>query len=404
MASNEIDELLAEGVAGAVERERTEFDRLAAPFTDALVLFGAGNMGRTIRRKLRTVGVEPLAFADNNPALQGRLVEGVPVLSPVEAANRFGSSAAFVVSIWGVGATDRMAARVRQLRDLGCRKVVPFPPLFWKFPALFLPCQMVDLPHRVHEDAWVVRQVCDLWADDFSRREYLAQLKWRLRADFDCMADPVPQTIYFPSDLFRLGEREVFVDCGAYDGDTVESFLKLTGRRFQWIVAFEPDPANHEKLRKSVESLAPELARRIEIRREAVGASDGPVRFAALGTEGSGIGEGDLEVECVTLDRVLKDRPGPSHIKMDIEGAEIEALRGARETIARHAPVLAICSYHRQPDLWNIPNLIHSLNPDYRLFLRPHLIEGWDVVCYAVPPQWGRIASCGGLATRQLRR
>ncbi|HMD71484.1 MAG TPA: FkbM family methyltransferase [Bryobacteraceae bacterium] len=385
-----LDELLAEGVAGAIERERTEFDRFTAPFTDALVLFGAGNMGRLIRRKLRTVGVEPLAFADNNPALRGGLVEGVPVLSPAEAANRFGSSAAFVIAIWGVGAKDRMASRVRQLRDLGCRKVVPFPALFWKHPGLFLPYHMVDRPHKVHQDAGVVREVYDFWADDFSRREYLAQLQWRLRGDFDCMADPVEQTVYFPSGLFGLGEREVFVDCGAYDGDTVESFLKVTGRRFQWIVAFEPDPANHEKLRRSVAALPSELARRIETHQKAVGASDGLVRFAALGTDGSGIGEGDLEVECVTLDRALQDRPAPSHIKMDIEGAEIEALQGARATVARHRPVLAICSYHRQSDLWNIPSLIHSLNPDYRLFLRPHLMDGWDVVCYAVPP--GRTA------------
>ena len=50
-------------------------------------------------------------------------------------------------------------------------------------------------------------------------------------------------------------------------------------------------------------------------------------------------------------------------------------------------PVLAICSYHRQTDLWRIPELIHSIDADYRLFIRPHLIEGWDLVCYAVPAE-----------------
>ena len=58
------------------------------------------------------------------------------------------------------------------------------------------------------------------------------------------------------------------------------------------------------------------------------------------------------------------------------------------EVIARHSPILTICVYHRQADLWRIPALIHAINPGYRLFLRPHLIEGWDVVCYALSPQW----------------
>ena len=95
---------------------------------------------------------------------------------------------------------------------------------------------------------------------------------------------------------------------------------------------------------------------------------------------------GDTEVECVTLDAALAEVT-PTHIKMDIEGAELDALEGAREVIARHAPVLAVCSYHRQADLWRIPALIHSINSSYRFFLRPHRIEGWDLVCYAVPPQ-----------------
>jgi hypothetical protein len=109
------------------------------------------------------------------------------------------------------------------------------------------------------------------------------------------------------------------------------------------------------------------------------------VRFSAMGTDGSAIGEdGDLDVECVALDEVLHNE-APSYIKMDIEGAELDALAGSRRLIAGQSPVLAICSYHRQSDLWRIPLLIHSYNPDYRFYLRQHLIEGWDVVCYAVP-------------------
>jgi FkbM family methyltransferase len=379
----EIDHLLVEGVAGATERERTSFDRLTHPFNRSLVLFGAGNLGRTIARELRGTDVEILAFTDNNPNLWGQNVEGLQVLSPAAAAARFGTSASFVVSVWGVGSRDRMATRVQQLRQLGCRVVVPFQILFWKYSDMFLPFHAIDLPSRALAEADLIAAAYELWTDEFSRREFVAQLKWRLAADFDSMADPVSEEIYFPTDLFTLGSREFFVDCGAFDGDTVAAFLKAVSGEFTRILAFEPDPVNFQKLSAQVGNLPRDVSRRIELRQAATGAATGRVAFAALGTDGSSIGSGDAEAECVALDTVFPSGLPPTLVKMDIEGSELEALNGCRTTIANHQPALAICAYHRQADLWHIPLLIHSIHARYRLAVRPHRIEGWDVVCYA---------------------
>ena len=381
-----LDELLSEGAADAKVRERRELDRLTQG-TEGMVLFGAGNLGHKIQRALHRNGADALAFADNNQSLWGSSIEGIPVLSPLEAASRFGSSAAFVISIWGVGSQDRMAARAQQLKDLGCRTVLPFAPLAWKYSAGLLPHQMVDLPHKVHAAADEIQAVHDLWADEFSRTEFLAQLKWRLLGDFDSMADPVGGEPYFPEDLFRMGAREVFFDCGAFDGDTVGSFLRVTHGRFSEVLAFEPDPENYQKLSRMVEGLAVSVRGTIKTHQKAVGESDGIVRFDARGTDGSAIGSGDSEVECIALDSVANSFDAPTFIKMDIEGAEPSALLGASRTIARHSPILAICAYHQQDHLWRIPALIHKLNPAYRLYMRPHRIEGWDSVCYAVPPE-----------------
>jgi hypothetical protein len=63
----------------------------------------------------------------------------------------------------------------------------------------------------------------------------------------------------------------------------------------------------------------------------------------------------------------------------------VDALEGARKTIQRHAPILAICVYHRQDHVWRIPLLLRQWRDDYAFFLRPHNEEGWDLVCYAVP-------------------
>ena len=93
-----------------------------------------------------------------------------------------------------------------------------------------------------------------------------------------------------------------------------------------------------------------------------------------------------IALTCVTLDENLGDiHTMPTYIKMDIEGSELDALAGARNIIKKEMPILTICLYHRYDDLWRIPLFIHSLADDYRLFLRPHEIEGWQLVCYAVP-------------------
>ena len=116
----------------------------------------------------------------------------------------------------------------------------------------------------------------------------------------------------------------------------------------------------------------------------AVGASVGSVRFNATGAEGACIArEGGVLVDCVPWTMLVADAV-PTYIKMDVEGAEEDALEGARQLIQAHAPILAVCLYHRPSDLWRIPFLIRSLCGGYKLFLRPHFGDGWDLVCYAV--------------------
>jgi FkbM family methyltransferase len=377
-----LEELFAEGEARATARERSAFDLMAGPSKGRIVLFGAGRVGRKTLTGLRDIHIEPIAFIDNDARLWNTSVEGVKVLSPEGAARLHGDQATFVITIWRGEATDRMAQREAQLRSSGCRYVVPFPPLFWKHAQVFLPHYAVDLPHRVHQQADDVRRAATLWSDDASRSEYLAQLRWRMLGEFDALYRPVQHTMYFPTDLCELTDHEVFVDCGAYDGDSIRSFLDKAKNSFQRIYSFEPDPANFERLERDV-ALRSERES-ITLQRAAVGAHTGTVTFSGDGNEASSVGKGGMVVDCVTLDQVLSGAQ-PTYIKIDIEGAELDALNGARGIIQRYSPVLAICSYHLQDHLWKIPLLIQSINPNYSFFLRPHLVEGWDTVCYAIP-------------------
>ena len=96
----QLDELLAEGAEGAQQREASAFDELTGGNTTELVLFGAGNLGRRTLARLRKIGVSPLCFIDNNSARWGQAIDGIPVMSPAEGARLYGSSAAFVVTVW----------------------------------------------------------------------------------------------------------------------------------------------------------------------------------------------------------------------------------------------------------------------------------------------------------------
>ena len=185
-------------MSSVIHREQATFDELASPYEKSLVLFGAGGLGQKTLAGLRRLGIEPLAFADNNPSLWGKDIDGIQVLSLQNAVKQFGKSAAFVITIWRAGSRDRMAERQQQLVDLKCQKVIPFSFLYWKYPEVFLPYYALDLPHKVYQQADEVRKVYSLWADNGSKYEYLAQLRWRMLMDFDILAIDCASGRLFP--------------------------------------------------------------------------------------------------------------------------------------------------------------------------------------------------------------
>ncbi len=379
-----VDMLLAEDVGVTRARERSEFDRACRRSDGRLVLFGSGNLGRQTLARLRQDGIEPLAFSDNSRGNWGHDIDGVRVLSPADAATRYGASALFVVTIWND--RQRFAETSEQLTTLGCGDVLASTSLRWKygneipeFPFFFL-----DLPSRIHESISDVVQGSQVWADDRSRHEYLAQLRLRFLGDVRGLPAPVPEQ-YSHRGRFIPHRNEVFVDCGAFDGDTVRSFVSAWDDNFAAIYAVEPDPGSFLRLKAYLGSLPPETSRRIEALQVAVGEESGSVPFHADGTMGAAIAaDGDVTVPCGTLDDMFANE-AVTYVKMDIEGYEPAALRGSLRLASRCRPVLAVCGYHAQDHLWSIPLFLHEQLEDYSLLLRPHRPDGWDLIVYAIP-------------------
>jgi FkbM family methyltransferase len=372
-------------------RERSAFDDLASPLGEKLVLFGAGPLGKSVLAGLRQAGVEPLAFADNNRDLWRHQVMGLPVLPPAEAAQLHGQTACFVVTIFQ-GSKAR-----HQLASLGCRRVVAFAPLLWKYADIFIPQCGLELPSRLREQFHDIRQCYAMLGDELSKRDVREQLFWRYWLDFSALSPPLDAThTYFPMELLSPVPDEVFVDCGSFDGDSIRSFNRHWNGEFRHVFAFEPDPANRGALASNMEAMG--IGDRVTVMPYAVGNTNGRVSFACNSSASSHVttenakSDAGSAIECRRLDDIEWPLM-PTYIKMDIESAEPEALAGASELLRRHQPVLAICTYHRSEHLWQIPNLIRSIAPEYHVFLRRYAEECWEGVCYAIPNRRRKRAS-----------
>jgi FkbM family methyltransferase len=374
--TSELVSLLAESEGDADARAEALVARELPNGSQALVLCGAGWLGRKILDGLRRNGVTPLAFADNDKRLHGQLIDGVPVKSVADAVGEL-SQATFVVTAYNPSALSA------QLRGLG---VAPASSRALSFAnaSTLLPQNAIDLPSRVLRDAEDVLAAATLWADDESRDEYEHLLRWQLLLSPPLRAASPARETYFPPDLVRLSHEDHFVDCGAFDGDSVRSFLELTAGRFSRIDAMEPDPANLRKLRTFVATLPVEDQQRIHVHPVAVGSERRSLRFRhGAGPASTLTEEGEYDVACVSLDDELAGT-APTYIKVDVEGAEPDVIRGAAGLIAEHAPTMAIVLYHRTSDMWTIPLALRRLRSDYRLYLRRYAEDCWETVCYAM--------------------
>ncbi len=181
-------------------------------------------------------------------------------------------------------------------------------------------------------------------------------------------------------------DEPVLVDCGAYDGDSCKDFFKFTENKGH-AYALEPDEENYRKL----ESYAKEEGKILPIRK-GVWNKETTLSFNDNGRTDACLSEGNIgsAVEVTSIDNINFLDHVPTFIKMDIEGSEAEALKGAKNTISVYMPFLAICAYHKIDDLLVLPKLIMYLSREnrefrYSFYLRIHSALSQELVLYAVP-------------------
>lgn len=189
--------------------------------------------------------------------------------------------------------------------------------------------------------------------------------------------------IYFDPTIYTLLGSDVYYDVGAFDGDTIRCLRKHSLNHKGLIVAFEPDMESNLKLSNCDETnssmmvLAPYA---LSDKRQYVDFNATATPSSSITPDGNGI------ARCEVLDEIVAALEAPpTLIKISVNGHETEVLRGATETIKRYQPILAVRLDNKPDDLWQIPLLVRSINPDYRLYVRRYAQDCCGALLYVVP-------------------
>ncbi len=345
-----------------------------------LFIYGTGTFARDVLEILTQHGLTISGFLDHFPRQIATQELNVQSPGAIPADIRAGSSVV-------IGAHNRdanIAAIISRLKSLGFAQIV-FPiDLYDEFAGELGDRFWLTKRSFYNDYTKEIDSAANLFEDETSRDLYQRLIQFRLTSDYSILPQPDIEHQYFPPDIPAWKTPLRFVDCGAFDGDTLSSLINA-GISIEAVAAFEPDQDNFQKLTQFIRDNHEQLPN-TNLWPGGVYSSTTQLRFTASQGEASKIvSDGDHFVQCISLDDSIPTF-APNLIKMDIEGAEIDALTGAQNIIKAYHPGLAISVYHRPEHLWKIPIHIKQMMPDqYQYYLRAHGFNDFDIVLYAVP-------------------
>ena len=355
------------------------------PISKQVVIYGAGNFAQLCATILKEHDYEILYFIDKYKYKLPQSDNDTPIVSIDDERlnDKLKNNISCVLGIFNY--TVDLAIIEQDIRAKGFIDIInplEFHQIFYKSMGDYFwlgNCQ------KYSEYSQKIYDIYSLLHDDTSKILLENVLEYRLQRKLNIIQSPQNvKTQYFPEDISIDYPNLNFIDCGAFDGDTI---LKIVHKKipFHSFIAFEPDIDNIKTLSENTKNI-PDIQGFIypcgvyDISKQ--------IRFSGGTGSSSHINEtGDEVIQVVAIDDVLINYE-VNFLKMDIEGAEIQALIGAENTIKKHQPILAISAYHRYDDLWTIPTLIHSWKLEYKYFLRLYEFNGFELVYYAIPNRY----------------
>lgn len=387
--------------------------------TIPVVLFGTGAVGKELCQVLQLHGVQPVCFCDNDLSQVGCCHFGIPVISFAELKRTHSDHLI-------VTASCKYEAEIRrQLLDDGfsAEKIISVSSIrnpellgyyqhcgyYTQNPQHSLSTK--DLENNREELATAYNLLSDQRSKDIfverlsiftSRLDFLqfsryiadySEINEKERDSFPFYVSPEDYG-YFNNDVVSLKEGEILVDGGSFNGLSASTFAKTCEKKkltYGQIYCFEPDSGNFSVLRQNTANL-PNItciqrglwSHAATLTFLSAGECDPGALLEACSTRGTDKSANKVEIQTSSIDEQLPDEP-ITFIKMDIEGAEMEAMQGAANTIRRCRPKLAISAYHKHSDIYQLPLLIHSFYPSYKFYLRQFGYTLFDMVLLAIP-------------------
>lgn len=352
-----------------------------------VILFGRSPLAKDAIQKFGRVKY----LCDNNYELWGEAVLGVEICSPLRL---YSENPDKVVILVTAGA-DYVYAITKQIQDMDQFDIFYYNVIENEF--------LCEISEELFDNYKKIKEVELLLSDHRSMRILREIVHRRMigsNAEYGDLTITGEQQYLFPPMYKKINECEIILDCGAYTGDTVEKFVRFFGNRVRKIYSFEALPQNLVKLREIKEELKhspTEWNGELAVLPFAVSDQTSTITFCETSLPGGSFSPDfrnatkfkyvepvqTLEVEARSIDETIPAVEKVTLIKMDIEGAEYEALLGAERTVKTHRPRLAISIYHNACDYWRIAQLVKQFVPEYRIAIRHHKARHVDTVLYA---------------------
>lgn len=360
-------ELLRAFLAQVPRKDQILMDWIASHEKSRVWIFGAAGIGIAVKRALVAHGISAYSFCDNDSDKVGILVDGLPVRSFSELCQD--QDRIVLVAIWKY--FDEI---LRQCEEAGVE--------IWDAALLggVVFDTMEDSCDFISDHLPQLDNICQRLADERSAQVYRASLAVRLFRQRGGMKHFRSPAQYIEPEIVPLRSRETVFICGAGNGVAAVQIDRATEESIR-LHLFEPDEENFSQLCATVGQM-----RDVHCIKKGVGRKSEHLPFCGgMGENGTFSAVGDRTAQVVSIDDYVNGTGSvPTYITMDIEGWEMEALRGAEKTILRHKPKLAVSLYHRASDFVNIPEYVLGLRPDYDIYVRHYTDSFSDTVAYFV--------------------
>lgn len=362
--------------------ERPVLADIASP----LVLYGAGNLGRLAYSYFKAVGIPVQAVVDREADTLRADADwsGIALYTPKDTPSDLKQTAQLAVCV----ATAPFAPLAASLQDDGWTFIVPFYDLTENLRDMHPLGNGWIAPPQSSEDFAATSEVLRTWADDASRAHHLQFLAWHIGREEWSFADaPVRgnDRFFISPVAASLGTDAVLLDGGAHYGSVTTEFIRRTKGQFAAVIAVEPDAPNRAVLAGAIDKLSPELAARIVVHPVALDSESCTRKFCDGYGYASRLGSnGKCRLQTRTIDSLGLS---PSLIKLHLEGGELNALRGATETMTTHRPIVMATTYHNSDGIWKIPHFLMATLKNYRYLMRAHSWCGTGAVVYAIPAE-----------------